>query len=93
MRQFFAIAIYRCLVSGESEGALDFQVRYLVANSEEEIRRHLEGEQRTRYLNADGKAVEWELRAIMAVEEVAGLDSGAEVVGFIADQDEIRELA
>lgn len=94
MKNYFAIAIYRSLVEGEPvTGRLDVQVRYYAARSEEEVRERLEDEERVEYRNHLGERVGWELSSIMAVEAVEEMESGDEVVGFIADLEELGELA
>lgn len=93
MKQFLAIAVYRCLVAGKPSGSLDVSVRFFEAESEMEVRKKLSHDVRETYENPDGEQVAWELRQVMAVEEFAGPESGDEVVGFIAEVDEFGKLA
>jgi hypothetical protein len=93
MSQFFAMVVYRCIVAGEPTGKLDIQAQYHLAGSEHDVRRKIESQSRVGYENGAGKWVDWELRAVMAIDQVEQLESGAEVVGFIADLGEIGKLA
>jgi hypothetical protein len=93
MKRYFAIAVYRSLVAGKPTGSLDIQVRYYLAESEQRVRDLLHGEERHSYENPRGEVVEWELRAIMDVEEAAELETGEEIVGFIVGPEELAELA
>lgn len=92
MKQFLAIAIYRCLIEGESTRSLDLQVRHFRAPSADAVRRLLGEAGPEAHKNDAGETVLWELRAIMAVEEFVEGESGDEVVGFIAEMDEFEAL-
>jgi hypothetical protein len=93
MTQFLAIVVYRSLVAGVRTSKLDFQVRWFSAANEAEVRTRIEAEPLSSYIGGEGDQVLWELAEIMAVERFEPRTSGDEVIGFIAEMDELSDLA
>jgi hypothetical protein len=83
MERWLAIVAFRCEVAGEATDSIDIQVRYLEAESAEEIDRRLRGEPVQSYLNEEGEVVRWPLVNVLAAEKFSHEADGSEVVGFI----------
>lgn len=92
MPAHLAIVAYRSLIDGISEGGLDFQVRWFDENDETVIREQIEAEPLSCYENPYGQTVTWELVQIFTIERFEPQQSGDEVIGFIANIDELQDL-
>lgn len=93
MPQFLAIVAYRSLVEGVSSGSIDLQVRWFDAADDSVVRQTIEAEPICAYRNGIDESVAWELAEIFSIEPFSPRVSGEEVVGFIANADEIANLA
>jgi len=87
-----AIIGYRSLVGGVPSGSLDIQVRWYAHPDPEQVRHQVRTEPLQRYQNPGGDEVCWELVEIFAIEPFAPSESGGELIGFIANVDELRSL-
>src|SRR3954471_12680086 len=83
MERWLAIVAYRCEVAGERTDSIDIQVRYLEADSEEEVESRLKAQPICSYENNDGELVTWPLVGVLAAEPFSHQPDGTEVVGFI----------
>src|SRR6476620_6079054 len=83
MERWLAIVAYRCEVAGTPEDSIDIQVRYLEAESEEEVESLLKAQPICSYENSDGELVTWPLVDVLAAEPFSRDPDGSEVVGFI----------
>ena len=92
MKKFLAIAIYRSYIQGVASDSLDFQTRYYKDESDESVRESIETQVPESFKNSTGEAVEWRLVKIMAVDELLPVDSGDELIGFIAQKAEIMDM-
>ncbi len=90
MKEWLALVVYRCTVSGRSSGSLDIQVRYFKASSERAVISRLKRERPCKYANYEGKAVAWKLSRVICVEELRAMRSGEELIGMITQVDELR---
>lgn len=88
----WAIVAYRSTIEGKSLGSLDFQVRWFAESEPEQVRRLIRNEPPHEYLNDAQETVRVELAEIFAVEMVTPVESGEELIGFIAGMDELADL-
>lgn len=91
-----AIVAYRALVGGLPSGKVDIQVRWFADEDAGHVRRFLESEPGSGYLNSDDEVVYWEFSCVLAVEPFdpkESRESGEEIVGFIASTEELSGLA
>ncbi len=93
MERWFAIVAFRCEVAGKSTDSIDIQVRYLEADSIEEINARMHAEPIQSYENNDGELVEWPLVGVLAAEPFSHEPDGSEVVGFITGCHEFAKWA
>lgn len=95
MNACLAIIAYRAIVNDVPTGSLDFQVRWFSVAEPEAVRRLIRAEHPHKYQNDRGELIRWELAAIMAVERFSPgslNESGEELIGFIAQMDELVRL-
>lgn len=92
-KEWLVITASRCLIDGVPAPSLDVSVHYCLAASEKEARARMSDSPGDSYRNDAGEQVTWELVEILAVEEFGRVRSGDEVVGFIAELDELTDLA
>ena len=83
MERWLAIVAYRCEVAGTPDDSIDIQVRYLEAESEEEVEAQLKSQPICSYENNEGELVTWPLVGVLAAETFSHEPDGSEVVGFI----------
>jgi hypothetical protein len=83
MERWLAIVGYRCEVAGTPTDSIDIQVRYLEAESEEEIESLLKARPICSYENMYGELVTWPLVGLLAAQPFSHEPDGSEVVGFI----------
>jgi hypothetical protein len=83
MERWLAIVAYRCEVAGTPTDSIDIQIRYLEADSEEEIEARLKAQPICSYDNGTGELVTWPLVGMLAAEPFSHEADGSEVVGFI----------
>jgi hypothetical protein len=88
-----AIVAFRALVGGLPSGTVDIQVRWFAEKDAERVRRFIESEPASSYLNSDDEVVYWELSSVLAIEPFDPRESGEEIVGFIASAEELSGLA
>lgn len=91
-----AIVAYRSLVAGLASSTVDLQVRWFAVEDEDEVRRIIEAEPASGYLNPNGETVLREFSGILAIEKFdpgKALDHGEEMIGFIASTEELTDLA
>jgi hypothetical protein len=93
MKRWLAIVAYRCTVAGTPTDSIDIQVRYLEAESEEEIEATLQAQPICSYENNDGELVTWPLIGVLAAEPFSHEPEGSEVVGFITGCHEFAKWA
>jgi hypothetical protein len=84
---YFAIVIYRPEVAGELGDSVDIQVQYFDEKDPAIVEARILNEPPLRGQNEAGQAIVWNLDEIVQIEEVDVLEDGAEVIGFIRDQD------
>lgn len=88
----YAIVIYRCLVEGKPTSSVDIQVRWFESSEPKLIWEQIKAEAPRQYKNAEDQWVVWDLVQVAAIEHVqARAKDGDEVVGFIANMDEISQ--
>jgi hypothetical protein len=93
MKPWLAIVAYRCEVAGKPDDSVDIQVRYLKAESEEEVAAILNSQPLQSYENSSGELVTWPLVRVLAAVPFSQEPDGSEVVGFIARSDEFMKWA
>jgi hypothetical protein len=93
MERWLAIVAYRCEVAGAPTESIDIQVRYLEAESAEEVEAMLTAQPICSYENNDGELVTWPLVGVVAAERFTHEPDGEEVIGFIRGFDEIAKWA
>ena len=77
------IAAYHCEVAGESTDSVDYQVRYFLSDSMDEVMLRLRSEPLETYKNSHGQDVVWVFDDTVAVEFEPDFTDGAEIIGFI----------
>ena len=93
MKQFLAIAVYRCEVAGSPTESIDVQVRYFPHGDDEEILNFLATEELHSYENGDGELVSWPFVSLVAVSEIENPSLGQEVSGFITETNQFIKWA
>ncbi len=93
MSVHLAIAAYRCLIAGIPSNTLDIKILWYPDSNIDEIRQRIREEPFSSYENSDGDTVTWELVEIFSIEPLEPKWPGDEVIGFIADTDELCDLA
>lgn len=96
MAGHLAIVAYRALVGGLPSGSVDVQVRWFADEDAGRVRRFIESEPASSYLNSDGEIVYWEFSSVLAIQVFdpgESRESGEEILGFIASAEELSDLA
>jgi hypothetical protein len=87
------VAAYHCEVEGDPTDSVDYQVRYFMSDSIDEVMMRLGTEQPVTYKNLDGQEVRWVFDDTVAVEVDPKLSDGEEIIGFITGKPcEVTEL-
>ena len=92
MNKYVAVVAYRCLLGGEPNGSLDFQVRYYKADSKQEVHDRISAELSNTDSSLESDRITWELSRVLAVEELHVMGDGEELVGFITNIEELSSL-
>jgi len=93
MSRWLAIATYQCQINGVPTGSIDVQVRYFQLPSPEDVEQALRVEPPHSYKNHLDQTVSWHLQQIVNIQGVTSLRSGDEIIGFIADIDDLSAWA
>ena len=83
MERWLAIVAYRCEVAGEPTDSIDISVRYLEAESEEDVESQLKALPVCSYENQYGELVTWPSVGMISTALFSHEPDGSEVVGFI----------
>ncbi len=94
MSKFLVIVVYCAVIGDQPTGSLDFQVRYFEDSAPENVRQILQSEKTVEDLNDQQETVRWEFCKLMAIEpyDSASMESGAELIGFIAPLEELQRF-
>ena len=92
MNSYYAMVIHRAVVAGEPTDLLDVSAYFYLAETEDEVRDLIEQEEPTSYVGGYGDDVTWRLVRVLSIDQCSRMESGAEVIGFIASNDEIVKL-
>jgi hypothetical protein len=90
--RWLAIAAYQCRINGVSVGSVDFRVRYFNLPGIAEVEATLKDEPPQAYENHIGEMVSWPLVKIFDIQGLLPAKSGDEIIGFIAQPDELAAL-
>ena len=93
MSRWLAIAAYQCQIDGVPTGSVDFQVRYFNLLEAKDVETALRAEPTQHYHNHLGQTVSWPLQAIPNIQGVLPIKQGNEIIGFIADLEDIKHWA
>ena len=93
MTGWLAIVAYQCRIGDAPDGSLDVQVRYFDLKASSDVETALRTEDIYTYANDAGDTVSWPLVEILAIQPLADMANGDELIGFIAGAREFAELA
>jgi hypothetical protein len=93
MSRWLAIAAYQCQINGVPTGSIDFQIRYFNVPEADDVARMLKSEPVHEYKNDVGQTVSWPLQAIPNIQGILPIGQGNEIIGFIADLDDLKNWA
>ena len=90
MSRWLAIAAYQCQIDGVPTGSVDFQVRYFNVPGPDDVETALRSEPLHEYKNHLDQTVSWPLQAIPNIQGISPIQQGGEIIGFIADVEDIN---
>ena len=93
MPKWLAIVAYRNEFNGEPGGSVDIRVLGFDLQTEDQVRSAILSQPINAYENHLGEQVSWPIAHILSIEEFSFTENGGELIGFIAETQEIQEWA